>query len=106
MTDIFIGTFIVHKTDFVGGTDDCLDSVDGALLKDGWTGSVYKDVGGYICKVDYIVDADSGETESVPDVIAPDSNAGTKRWIRSSAAIVTGATEPTSPFTGLIWEET
>jgi hypothetical protein len=41
----------------------------------------------------YLLDADSGASESVPSVISPDTNAGTKRWIRQTvSAEVTGLT--------------
>jgi len=103
MIDIFVASKVFHKDDFIGGTDNCLDSIDGAILQDGDTASVYKSVGNYIVRVDFLLDADSATAESSPDVISPDSNAGTKRWIRCSPAVCTGTAEPTSPFEGLVW---
>jgi hypothetical protein len=61
-----------------GGTTGSLDSINGSLLNDGdkcltlipSTGKRYW----------HYLDSDSGEAESSPTVISPDSNAGTKRW--------------------------
>jgi len=61
-----------------GGGSGALDAIDGAGLvdKDGAWVNVAGDAA-YI----YILDADSGAAEDSPDVIAPDTNAGNKRWI-------------------------
>lgn len=66
-----------EKTGLTGGGTGDLDIIDGTILSDGdfafvITGSVF-----YV----YILDDNSGEAESSPDIISPDSNAGTKRWI-------------------------
>ena len=68
-----------------GGGDGALDSLDGNLLKDG---------DGAVCIIPgtneyyaFTLDEDSGAAESSPDVIAPDNNAGTKRWIRTNASV-------------------
>jgi hypothetical protein len=65
------------RTGLTGGTTN-LDGIDGANLND--KDIAYVSVSGvqYI----YILDAYSGATESSPYVITPDSNPGTKRWIR------------------------
>ena len=62
-----------------GGVDGALDSLDGSLLKDGDFAVVVVPA----TKKTYIytLDADSGLTESSPDVISPDANAGNKRWV-------------------------
>jgi len=65
------------KTALIGGTADALDSIDGAGLTDGDFAHVVVGEKLYI----YKLDGDSGATESSPDVITPDANAGTKRWI-------------------------
>ncbi|HUV82945.1 MAG TPA: hypothetical protein VMW53_07725 [archaeon] len=68
-------------TSLTGGGDGALDSYDGASLLDGEM--ALANVPGdkfYI----YVLNATSGAAESVPDVIAPDSNAGLKRWILQS----------------------
>lgn len=64
-----------------GGTDGCLDLEDGALLKDGDFAIVVTSQGAYV----YQLDEDSGLAESDPTVIAPDTNAGSKRWILKDA---------------------
>ena len=60
-----------------GGSDDALDGYDGDDLNDKDVAIVVTAASHYY----YILDADSGASESSPDVIKPDSNAGTKRWI-------------------------
>jgi len=60
-----------------GGTEGCLDSVDGDLLTNGDCGIVITNGAIYT----YFLNASSGETASSPNVIAPATNAGTKRWI-------------------------
>ena len=60
-----------------GGTDDALDGYDGDELNDKDVAIVVTATAFY----HYILDDDSGAAESSPDVIKPDDNAGTKRWI-------------------------
>lgn len=59
------------------GCDGCLDNIDGTNLEDG--DLAFASNGSVIFF--YILDEDSALTESSPDVIKPDSNAGDKRWI-------------------------
>ncbi len=67
-----------------GGTDDNLDGIDGAT--GGANGGPLQDHDLAVCfNVDQTVslhelDADSGEVETSPNVIEPNSNPGTKRW--------------------------
>lgn len=62
-----------------GGGDGALDAIDGSLLKDG--DSAYVDIPATQIHYVYELDADSAAAESSPGVIAPDSNAGDKRWV-------------------------
>ena len=65
-------------TDFIGGTAKvCLDSLDGALLLNGDMAFVKKANNVYI----YTLDAGSAVAESSPNIVAPDTNAGNKRWV-------------------------
>ena len=84
-----IKTFYPGFTALTGGTAAALDSVDGNSLLDGDVAiTIYG--GDFYC---HILDADSGASENPPAVIAPDTNAGTKRWIRAVVAgEVTGLT--------------
>jgi microcystin-dependent protein len=59
-----------------GGATDALDSQDGDTLYDGDFAFVLTNDKFY----PYLLDEDSGETESSPDIIAPDTNPGDKRW--------------------------
>ena len=61
----------------IGGVSGSLDNIDGALLADGDGAIVISGIATYM----YTLDVDSGLTESEPDVISPDANAGVKRWI-------------------------
>ena len=64
-------------TGLIGGAAGALDAIDGSVLSDGDGALVI--VGGY--HYAYILDDDSGAGESSPDIIAPDTSPGTKRWI-------------------------
>jgi hypothetical protein len=65
------------KTALTGGTTAAVDGIDGDDLLDGDVCHAYVSGVAY----QYVLDDDSGATESSPDVIAPDLNAGDKRWI-------------------------
>jgi hypothetical protein len=65
------------KTGLTGGEATKLDSIDGATLTDNDAAFVNVSNVQYI----YRLDADSGAAESSPNIIAPDTNPGTKRWI-------------------------
>lgn len=69
---------IYHFTALTGGGTTALDSVDGNYLSDG--DRAFLIVAGAFSV--YWLDADSGAAESSPNVIAPDTNPGTKRWIK------------------------
>ena len=64
-----------------GGTSDALDGIDGDDLSEGDIATVYLTDGGIEYKYNYRMDATSGASESDPDIIAPDDNPGSKRWI-------------------------
>lgn len=66
-----------YKTGLTGGGEDSLDEVDGGSLIDKDIAIVFASNIKYF----YILDADSAAAESPPDVIAPNTNAGDKRWI-------------------------
>lgn len=80
MTDYYGYPYVA----LTGGADNALDSLDGSLLKDGDFAVVVVPATrqSYI----YTLDADSGATESVPNVIKPDANAGDKRWVLTNTA--------------------
>jgi hypothetical protein len=65
------------RSQLTGGTAEALDGIDGANLLDGDRAIVVTSSNVYF----YYLDGDSGVTESSPDVIAPDLNAGNKRWL-------------------------
>lgn len=69
-----------------GGGQGALDAIDGADLddQDFATGVV----AGIVYQ--YWLDEDSGLDESSPNIIAPNANAGDKRWILSSISKLTG----------------
>jgi hypothetical protein len=71
-----IGTF--GRTGLTGGASTDLDGIDGAGLSEGHRAFVITDEP-YIYF--YRLNATSGAAESSPDIIAPDNNAGQKRWV-------------------------
>lgn len=83
-------------TALTGGGAGALDAQDGAGLGDGDIAMVMLTSSGYIYW--YELDVDSGEAESSPNIIAPDTNAGLKRWkIRRqpvSSSVPVGAVIP------------
>ena len=69
---------LYQRTSLTGGGADALDEEDGANLVDGDFTFVMTSANiAYI----YILDADSGAAESSPDIISPDTNPGSKRWL-------------------------
>lgn len=70
-------TVYMSKTGLIGGEVTKLDSIDGAGLVDGDAAFVNVSNVQYI----YRLDADSAAAESSPNIIAPDTNPGDKRWI-------------------------
>ncbi len=68
------------KKSLVGGGTGALDAIDGDDLADGYRAIVVTENGVYT----YLLNATSGEAEQAPLIIAPDSNAGNKRWILSN----------------------
>ena len=69
-----------HFTLRTGGTSAAMDSLDGATLSDGDENRIH--LAGNLFEI-WILDADSGLDENVSaGVVAPDTNPGSKRWIR------------------------
>lgn len=73
---------VYAATVLTGGGAGALDAIDGSILNDGDQAKVGND--------HFDLDADSGAAESSPDIIAPDANAGLKRWIRRAVVIDCG----------------
>ena len=63
-------------TGLIGGAEGALDNIDGAGLADGDGAVVITDGIAYL----YHLNATSGVAEHSPTIIAPDDNAGDKRW--------------------------
>lgn len=68
---------VYAATALTGGAEQALDALDGSILANGDIAFVTTSLAVYC----YTLDADSAVAESSPDVIAPDTNAGDKRWI-------------------------
>ena len=81
------------KIALTGGGADALDGIDGANLLDADEAHVYVSDEVY----HYQLDASSGAAESSPEVISPDANPGTKRWILQPVDM--GAPGPTGDRT-------
>lgn len=69
------------KTALTGGAAAALDYIDGSLLADG--DMAFVSVSGVLYV--YRLNATSGAAESSPNIIAPDTNPGNKRWILQAA---------------------
>lgn len=84
------------RTALTGGGATALDYIDGSLLAEGdWA---FVDVSSTLYV--YKLNATSGAAESSPDVISPDTNAGTKRWILKTS-YATPASNPSGHIDGL-----
>lgn len=70
-------TVYLSKTTLTGGGATALDYIDGNLLYDGDIAHVFVSGTLYV----YKLNATSGASPSSPSIIAPVTNAGTKRWI-------------------------
>jgi hypothetical protein len=97
-----------------GGGTGALDAIDGAILND--EDQAYVTVAGGFT-YHYVLDDDSGAGESSPDIISPDTNAGTKRWILNAvygvvleadfnANTILAATADNTPVTLTVGEQT
>jgi len=75
------------RTALTGGAVGALDAIDGAKLNDGDSAIVITSGGLFY---PYRLNATSGAAESSPNVISPDANAGTKRWILIPVMPVSG----------------
>jgi len=60
-----------------GGTTGAMDAINGNKLNDGDSCTVKTSTAAYF----YHLNATSGAAESAPNIISPDSNPGTKRWL-------------------------
>jgi len=71
-----MANFIYGAVSLTGGTTGSLDSIDGTGLGDGDACIVFTGTTTYV----YALDETSGAAENSPEIIAPDTNAGDKRW--------------------------
>lgn len=82
------------STALIGGAAGALDAIDGAILNDEDRAFATLNNVFYL----YQLDATSGAAESSPDIITPDANPGTKRWILQDVYSET----PKKHITGLV----
>lgn len=69
-----------HLVRALTGGGEALDGIDGSTLSDGEMATAW--IGSNPARISfYTLDADNGGTEDVPNIIAPDLNAGNKRWV-------------------------
>jgi hypothetical protein len=79
---------VQKKTALTGGGASALDGIDGAALQEGEFAFVMVSDVLYV----YRLNATSGAAESSPNIIAPDANAGNKRWILQGDSLKTDGT--------------
>ncbi len=84
LTALLSGGFDYTKTELIGGASNALDSIDGTDLAQGNRALVVKGSNPGQVYI-YVLDATVGGVENTPDLIAPDTNAGTKRWVLASS---------------------
>lgn len=97
ISSLVAGGFNYFKTGLTGGTSGMLDKIDGDSLSDGDTSIVI--IGNNPARVYvYVLDADNAGAEDSPYIIAPDTNAGDKRWVLAARIPRTwkGAGTPTT----------
>jgi len=88
-----MANYVYGAIGLTGGGTGSLDAIDGNDLYDNDSAIVFTSSAAYM----YQLDASSGATESAPDVISPDANAGDKRWILLES-LASGITLDTSSF--------
>jgi len=86
------------KVLLTGGGATALDSIDGDSLTDG--DFAYVHIAGI--RYTYRLNATSGAAEASPSVIAPDTNAGTKRWILQTSSVLPKVADATLSGTPVI----
>lgn len=64
----------------IGGTNDCLDSIDGDRLNDGDGAFVFRDNAGTYEVYFYRLEDTAGASDAPPTTILPDTNPGNKSW--------------------------
>lgn len=74
-----MANYVYAATSLTGGGSGALDAINGDLLSDGDSSIVFDHIN--LIVYVYTLDEFSGLPESSPDIIAPDTNPGTKRWI-------------------------
>lgn len=74
---ILSASSLYWKSNISGGLAGYMDAISGSGLNDGDVCVVVSGTNFYF----YILDVDSGLSESSPTVISPDISAGTKRWV-------------------------
>jgi hypothetical protein len=84
LTALLSGGFDYTKTDLIGGASTALDSIDGENLAQGNRALVVKGTNPGQVYI-YVLDETAGGTENYPDLVVPDTNAGTKRWVLASS---------------------
>ena len=84
LTALLSGGFDYTKTDLIGGASTALDSIDGENLEQGNRALVVKGTNPGQVYI-YVLDETAGGTENYPDIVVPDTNAGTKRWVLASS---------------------
>ena len=84
LTALLSGGFDYTKTEINGGGSTALDSINGTDLAQGNRALVVKGTNPGQVYI-YVLDATVGGAENYPDLIVPDTNAGTKRWVLASS---------------------
>ncbi len=92
-----MANYIYGAIAVTGGGTGALDAIDGNNVSDLDSAIVFAGTDIYI----YQLDGDSGAAESAPEVVAPDSNPGDKRWILLDKRALDVSVD-TTDFAGLL----
>jgi len=92
-----MANYIYGAVALIGGGTGSLDSIDGTDLAENDAAIVFTDNATYV----YTLDESSGGTESSPDLISPDANAGNKRWVLVSTRASESSLDVSS-FNGIL----
>lgn len=107
MADPFIGTKIYRKSALIGGADDALDGVDGAIIQKNDLGLVHVNVGTtgapeYVTV--WFIAKNSGAAAISGDIIIPATNPGNMRWHVCQRGVYYGTSQPPGLLDGMIFE--
>ena len=107
MADPFLGKKIYRKSALVGGTDECLDSIDGDVVQVNDMCMVHVNVGTaeapeYVTI--WFIARNSAADAVAGDIVLPVANPGDMRWHVCQRGVYYGTSQPPGLVDGMIFE--